>query len=140
MQELEGYRRFFSDEAMYKRARHCATEEARAVASLSALAEGDIRTFGKLLCEANISMRDDYEATGPELDAVFDIAIEIDGVIGSRMTGGGFGGCNISIVEKNRVESFKRTLTEAYNRRFGYAPSFYQSNAEDGARELTSWQ
>ncbi len=138
--ELEGFKRFFSNEKLYRRARHCATEEARTVASLSALERGDIAAFGKLLCEANVSMRDDYEATGKELDAVFDIAMGIDGVIGSRMTGGGFGGCNISIVEKTKTEAFKKAMAEAYTRRIGYAPAFYQSNAGDGAREVISWQ
>ena len=140
MKELEGFRHFFNEEALYRRVRHCATEEARTVASLAALEKGDIKTFGKLLCEANVSMRDDYEATGKELDAIFDIATGIDGVIGSRMTGGGFGGCNISIVEKSRMEAFKQIMTQVYTREIGYAPSFYQSNAGGGAREVTEWQ
>jgi galactokinase len=139
-EELERFRRFFSDEALYRRARHCATEEARTVASLSALEKGDIAAFGRLLCEANVSMRDDFEATGAELDAVFDIAMGLDGVIGSRMTGGGFGGCNISIVRKDKAEALKKAMTEAYALRIGYAPSFYQSGAGDGAREVLQWQ
>jgi galactokinase len=108
---------------------HCVTEEARTLASLSALERGDIAAFGRLLCEANVSIRDDYEATGPELDAVFDIATGIDGVIGSRMTGGGFGGCNISIVEQAKADAFRQTLAADYQARVGYAPAFYQSNA-----------
>jgi galactokinase len=134
--ELEAFRPFFADETLYRRARHCVTEEARTLASLKALKAGDIAAFGKLLCEANRSIRDDYEATGPELDAVFDIAIGIDGVIGSRMTGGGFGGCNISIVEKSKVDAFKKQLAAEYEKRTGYAPVFYQSNAGDGAGEI----
>lgn len=139
-EELEGFRRFFSDQTLYRRARHCATEEARTTASLSALEKGDITEFGKLLCEANISMRDDYEATGKELDAVFDIAMGIDGVIGSRMTGGGFGGCNISIVRKDKVDGFKQIVKEEYTKQIGYKPAFYQSDAGQGAMEVTAWQ
>ena len=134
--ELESFRQFFTDETLYRRARHCVTEEARTLASLKALKAGDIAAFGKLLCEASRSIRDDYEATGPELDAVFDIATGIEGVIGSRMTGGGFGGCNISIVEKSKVAVFKEQLAVEYEKRTGYAPAFYQSDAGDGAGEI----
>jgi galactokinase len=137
--ELNKYERFFSDKVLYKRAKHCATEEARTIQSLAALKKGDIKTFGNLLCEANISMRNDYEATGKELDTAFDIAIKIDGVIGSRMTGGGFGGCNISIVKNDNVNTFKQIMIEEYTRLVGYAPSFYQSVAGEGAREVTKW-
>jgi galactokinase len=138
--ELEGFRRFFSDETLYKRARHCVTEEMRVLLSLDALEKGDIAAFGKLLSEANASMRDDYEATGRELDAVFDIAAGLDGVIGSRMTGGGFGGCNISLVEKRRARAFQDAMATEYTRRMGYAPSFYMSGAGGGAREIVSWR
>ena len=140
MKDLEKYRVFFDCDVLYRRAKHCVTEEARAVQSLEALKKADIKAFGKLLCEANISIRDDYEATGRELDTVFDIAIKIDGVIGSRMTGGGFGGCNISIVKQERTELFKKIMKEDYARIIGYAPSFYQSNAGEGAREVTQWR
>lgn len=133
---LETFRPFFANETLYRRARHCVTEEARTLASLKALENGDIVAFGKLLCEANRSIRDDYEATGPELDAAFDIATGIEGVIGSRMTGGGFGGCNISIVEKSKVAAFKQRLAAEYEKRIGYAPAFYQSDAGDGAGEI----
>jgi galactokinase len=138
MDELESFKRCFKEEeqVLYRRARHCVTEEARTLESLKVLENGDIEAFGKLLCEANISIRDDYEATGKELDAVFDIAMGIDGVIGSRMTGGGFGGCNISIVRKDKVESFKKIMDEEYTRAVGYAPSFYQSDAGEGAGEV----
>jgi galactokinase len=139
-QELEAYKGFFDNESLYRRARHCVTEEKRTLMSLLSLKKGDIMAFGKLLKEANISMRDDYEATGRELDAVFNIATEIDGVIGSRMTGGGFGGCNISIVEKDKVEEFEQIVKDEYTKQMGYAPSFYQSNAGQGATEVESWQ
>lgn len=138
MPELEEYKRFL-DSTLYRRARHCVTEEMRTCSSLEALNNGDISAFGALLYEANISMRDDYEATGRELDAVFDIAAGIDGVIGSRMTGGGFGGCNISIVRKDNADDFKRIVKREYTRRIGLEPSFYQSCAGDGAKEVEEW-
>lgn len=138
--ELKAYEKYFSDGLLFRRARHCVTEEKRTLLSLLSLKEGDIIAFGALLNQANISIRDDYEATGPELDAVFDIASGIDGVIGSRMTGGGFGGCNISIVKKDKADAFKQIMKEKYTIKTGYAPAFYQSNAGNGAAEVTSWR
>jgi len=140
MPELEKFERFFENRTLYRRARHCVTEEERTLSALKLLNEGDLAAFGKILIEGNISMRDDYEATGKELDAVFDIATGIGGVIGSRMTGGGFGGCNISIVRKDAVERFKDTMRREYTKRIGYEPSFYQSNAGEGAREVENWR
>ncbi len=138
--ELETYKGFFNNETLYRRARHCVTEEKRTLMSLISLQKGDIMTFGSLLKEAHISIRDDYEATGKELDAVFDIAMKTDGVIGSRMTGGGFGGCNISIVKKNMVEPFKLIVREEYFKQIGYEPTFYQSDAGQGATEVEEWR
>jgi len=140
MDELQTYETNFTDEVLFRRARHCVSEEARTKQAFEALKANDIAEFGKLLKKANISMRDDYEATGKELDAVFDIATKIDGVIGSRMTGGGFGGCNISIVKKDRVAHFKQIVKEEYTKQIGYEPVFYQSNAGQGATEVTRWQ
>lgn len=138
--ELEAYKKHFDNETLYRRARHCVSEEERTVKSLEALEKGDLMAFGKLLTQANASIRDDYEATGAELDAVAGIASGIDGVIGSRMTGGGFGGCNISIVRKDGVETFKRIVREAYTKKTGYAPAFYESDAGQGAMEVTAWR
>ena len=132
---LKNYQSKFDDEKLYRRARHCVTEEARVHQAVKVLKNGDIEAFGKLLIEANISIRNDYEATGPELDAVFDIANTLEGVAGSRMTGGGFGGCNISIVKQDKVETFERAMAKAYTQRTGLQASFYQSNAGGGARE-----
>ncbi len=140
MDDLAGFQKYFADETLWRRARHCVTEEARTVSSLNALQRGDIAAFGKLLAAANISMRDDYEATGRELDAVFDIAMGLPGVLGSRMTGGGFGGCNISIVEKSRVEEFKEAMAKQYREATGIEPAFYQSDAGSGAGEVTDWR
>ena len=135
--QLEEYEKYFNGDICYRRARHCVTEEARVKNAVEVLKKGDIASFGQILCEANVSIRDDYEATGVELDTVFDIAMGIDGVMGSRMTGGGFGGCNISIVRKDKVESFMNTVKRKYTEIIGYEPSFYMSGAGEGAGEIT---
>jgi len=140
LHELWEYERFFQNKTLYRRARHCVTEEARTLASMAALQSGDILAFGKLLTEANISIRDDFEVTGVALDTLFDIAVTQDGVIGSRMTGGGFGGCNISLVEREKASCFQHAVEREYRRRTGSAPSFYQSNAGNGAREIVNWR
>ena len=85
---------------------------------------------------SHISLRDDYEVTGPELDALAEMAWKMPGVIGSRMTGAGFGGCTVSIVEDQAVEPFKTKIGPAYERLFGYAPSFYVAETADGARSV----
>ncbi len=136
---LMGFKDYFKDATLFKRARHCVTEEARTKAAVKVLKDGDISAFGRLLCEANDSMRDDYEATGPELDAAFDIAVTLPGVAGSRMTGGGFGGCNISIVKKDQADAFEQQMAAQYQSKTGIAPSFYRSSAGEGAREVKDW-
>ena len=133
--ELQAFEKYFNGDVSYKRARHCVTEESRVKKAVEVLKKGDISDFGKLLMEANISIRDDYEATGKELDTVFDIATKIDGVAGSRMTGGGFGGCNISIVKTDKVDEFMLEVKEKYTKIIGYEPSFYLSKAGQGAGE-----
>ncbi|MEX1307933.1 MAG: galactokinase [Eubacteriales bacterium] len=138
-QDLKTFQPKFGDEMLYRRARHCVTEEARVQKAVDVLKAGDIETFGKLLNEANISIRDDYEATGPELDAVFDIALTLPGVVGSRMTGGGFGGCNISLVKKDSADAFEKEMAVGYQEKTGIAPTFYRSSAGQGAGEVTNW-
>ncbi|MEA4872459.1 MAG: galactokinase, partial [Synergistaceae bacterium] len=139
-QELENFSKIFDNQTLYRRARHCVTEEKRTLLALNALKEGDLMAFGKILNEGNISMRDDYEATGRELDAVFDIATKIYGVLGSRMTGGGFGGCNISIVKKDKVDRFKDIVKVEYKKQIGYEPEFYLSKAGQGVMEVKNWR
>lgn len=139
MEDLTGYRTYFGDETVYKRARHVVSEDERTLRAMDCLQKGDLAAFGRLLCEAHVSMGDDYEATGKELDTLFELAMEADGVIGSRMTGGGFGGCTISIVHKNRVEAFKEKVREGYARIIGYEPSFYISDIGEGGHEVTEF-
>jgi len=140
MEELESYQKFFTNETVYKRARHAVSEDERTLLAVDCLKKGDLNTFGRLLCEAHGSMRDDYEATGRELDTLFELAMDTGGVIGSRMTGGGFGGCTISIVAKDRVEAFREKVREGYTRIIGYDPSFYISDIGEGGHEVTDWR
>jgi galactokinase len=119
-----------------KRARHVVTENARTIRSVSALRVGNIRRFGEQMYLSHASLRDDYEASCPELDFIVDTAKGIPGVLGSRMMGVGFGGSAISLVESGAEEQFRSALSEAYESRFGYALRFYTAEAGDGAMEL----
>ena len=88
------------------------------------------------MSESHISLRDDYEVTGKELDTLVSLAWEMPGVIGARMTGAGFGGCTVSIVKEENVQNFIDTITKKYTEIIGYAPDFYVATIYDGARKL----
>lgn len=118
-----------------KRAQHVVYENARVIGAAKALAEGKYAEFGKMMCASHESLRDLYAVTGKELDALYDIALEREGVIGSRMTGAGFGGCTVSLVESGKAVSFIAYTSEAYASKTGLQPEFYISSAADGARE-----
>ena len=106
-------------------AKEAAPKNLRTLEAVSALKAGDLERFGKLMNESHVSLRDDYDVTGPELDALAEEAWKCPGVIGSRMTGGGFGGCTVSIVEDDAVENFMKQVGEGYQKRIGYPASFY---------------
>ncbi|MFB5661049.1 galactokinase [Alteribacillus sp. HJP-4] len=125
------------EEAVRKRARHAVTENERTKESLRQLKAGNLEGFGKLMNESHMSLRDDYEVTGQELDTLAEAAWEQDGVIGARMTGAGFGGCAIAIVEKDKTEQVKQAIQKIYKARLGYEASFYEAAAGDGAKECT---
>ena len=93
--------------------------------AVAALKAGDLEQFGKLMNASHVSLRDDYDVTGVELDTLAEEAWKIPGVIGSRMTGGGFGGCTVSIVKDEAVENFKKTVGENYKKKIGYDATFY---------------
>lgn len=112
------------DEDRRKRAKHAVYENQRTVKAVQALKNNDIELFGKLMNESHISLRDDYEVTGEELDTLVEEAWKIDGVIGSRMTGAGFGGCTVSIVKDEAVDAFIEKVGAAYKERIGYAAGF----------------
>ena len=125
-----------TDAVAYRRARHVVSEVARTKEAVSALRAGDIERFGKLMCESHISLRDDYEVTGLHLDTLAEEAWKIEGVIGSRMTGGGFGGCTVSLVRDEAIETFKQQVGQAYEQKTGIRPDFYVAQISDGAREI----
>ena len=126
-----------TDDVLYRRARHAVTENARTIEAVKALESGDIVRLGELMKQSHISLRDDYEVTGTELDALFDAALTVDGVIGVRMTGAGFGGCTVAVVAENCVDEYQRRVAELYTAKTGYIPSFYICSAGDGGREIS---
>ncbi len=113
------------DETRQKRAKHAVYENQRTIKAVQALKDNNIALFGKLMNESHISLRDDYEVTGIELDTLVEEAWKVEGVIGSRMTGAGFGGCTVSIVKDEAVERFKEQVGAAYQAKIGYAADFY---------------
>ncbi len=121
-----------------KRARHAVYENARTIRAVSALRVKNLARFGELMKQSHISLRDDYEVSCPELDYLAETAWELPGVIGSRMTGRGLGGCTVSIVERSRTASFMETLGDAYRKKFGLEARFYIAEIGDGAREITA--
>ncbi|XP_041378530.1 galactokinase-like [Gigantopelta aegis] len=120
------------DAEMFRRIRHVISEIRRTEEATKALERNDYKTFGKLMNESHISLRDDYEVSCTELDQLVDAALEVDGVYGSRMTGGGFGGCTVTLVKKESVEKAIAHIKEKYNG----SPTFYICLPADGARSL----
>lgn len=118
------------------RAKHAVYENERTKAAFSYLNEGKLMEFGKLLTESHNSLRDLYEVTGVELDTIVSESLKAAGCIGARMTGAGFGGCAIAIVEKDKVNNFMEEVKEGYKKAIGYEPSFYLSGVGEGTHEV----
>ncbi|MFC6165050.1 galactokinase [Lactiplantibacillus dongliensis] len=125
-----------NDETLIKRARHAVFENQRAIRATKALAADDLTTFGTLVTASHVSLHFDYEVTGKELDTLAESAWQQPGVLGARMTGAGFGGCAIAIVQKDQVDAFKENVGQAYRNAIGYDASFYIAEIADGPREL----
>ena len=119
-----------------RRAKHAVYENARTIEAVKKLQDGDIAAFGQLMNASHISLRDDYEVTGKELDALVEAAWEQEGVIGSRMTGAGFGGCTISIVNNEYIDAFIETVGGKYEEQTGLKADFYGVQVGDGAKEI----
>lgn len=117
---------------VYDRAKHVVEECARVEEAAAAMKKGDVRALGRLLNRSHASLRDLYEVTGRELDALWEAALASPDCVGSRMTGAGFGGCTISLVRAAGKEAFIRALTERYAAKIGYPPSVYEAEIEDG--------
>lgn len=125
-----------TDPVAFRRARHVVGEVQRTADAVEALKKGEIEKFGQLMNASHVSLRDDYEVTGLQLDTMAEEAWKIEGVIGSRMTGGGFGGCTVSLVKDEAIERFKAEVGANYERITGIKPEFYVAEIGDGARKV----
>lgn len=135
-EDFEEVKSFISDPINVKRAKHAVYENQRTLKAVQALEDNNLSLFGQLMNNSHISLRDDYEVTGVELDTLVSLAWQCEGVIGSRMTGAGFGGCTVSIVKDEYVDKFISSITPKYAQEIGYEPSFYIVNISDGTRKL----
>lgn len=135
-QEFEENKDLIKSEIRQKRARHAVYENQRTVKAVEALKENKIDLFGKLMIASHNSLRDDYEVTGKELDTLVEESLKQDGVIGARMTGAGFGGCAVSIVESDKVDDFIKNVGKGYKDKIGYNADFYAVEIGDGPRKI----
>lgn len=135
-EEFEKYQGSIGSEVRRKRARHAVYENRRTIQAVQALKDNDIAAFGQLMNASHVSLRDDYEVTGVELDTLVEEAWKVEGVIGSRMTGAGFGGCTVSIVKNGSIDDFIARVGAAYQARIGYAADFYVVEIGDGPCKL----
>ncbi len=119
-----------------KRARHIITDSLRAQAAAAALERGDLRTLGMLMAEAHASYRDDFEASCPEADLMVELANRQPGLVGARLTGGGFGGCTVNLVEEQYAEAFQKAVAQSYREQTGMEPDVFRCHASDGARQV----
>lgn len=136
-EQFEQHRALIKDDTNQQRAKHAVYENARTIEALKRLKAGELTTFGELVNQSHVSLRDDYEVTGMELDTIAETAWQQKGVLGARMTGAGFGGCAIAIVEKTEVENVQKAIEKAYEEKIGYAPTFYVAAIGDGAKEIS---
>lgn len=125
-----------NDAVEFKRAKHAITENVRVIAATKALEKSDLVTFGKLLNASHISLRDDYEVTGIELDTLVAAAWDEQGVLGARMTGAGFGGCSIAIVANDKIDNFIKNVNQKYLKAIGYEASFYIASIGNGPSQI----
>ena len=133
---FEKYQSAIGDEVRRKRARHAVYENQRTIRAVEALQKNDVIQFGQLMNASHVSLRDDYEVTGIELDTLVEEAWKAEGVIGSRMTGAGFGGCTVSIVKDAFIDAFIERVGTAYQNKIGYQADFYVVEIGDGPRAL----
>ena len=135
-EEFEAHKDAIKSEIRRKRAKHAVYENQRAIKAVAALKENDVETFGKLMNASHVSLRDDYEVSCEEIDILVDLAWATDGVVGSRITGGGFGGCTVSIVKNDAVDNFVETIGAKYEEKVGHKAEFYVVDIGNGAGVL----
>ncbi len=136
MAEFKEIESAITDPVAHRRARHVVGEVQRTKDAVEALRQGDIAKFGQLMNQSHISLRDDYEVTGPELDTLAETAWTVDGVIGSRMTGGGFGGCTVSLVKEEAIPAYMETVGKTYTDKTGLTADFYIAQIGDGVHRV----
>jgi len=134
--ELQEHARELPD-VLYRRARHIITENGRTLEAAVALKDGDVRRFGRLMSSSHSSLRDDYEVSSAELDLMVELAGSCEGVLGARMTGGGFGGCTVNLVRSDTVGSFSQFITDEYRARAAIEPNIYAVETDDGVKEMS---
>ncbi|MBE5868991.1 MAG: galactokinase [Lachnospiraceae bacterium] len=135
-EKFEEIKGVIASDVRMKRAKHAVYENQRTIQAVQALKENDIKQFGQLMNASHVSLRDDYEVTGVELDTLAEEAWKVEGVIGSRMTGAGFGGCTVSIVKDEAIDTFIEQVGAAYLEKIGYAADFYVVEVGDGPAVL----
>lgn len=135
-EEFEAHKSLIKDEIQLQRAKHAVYENQRTIDAVTALKSGDIESFGKLMNQSHISLRDDYDVSCEEIDILVDLAWKIPGVLGSRITGGGFGGCTVSIVKDESIDTFIETIGKTYLEKVGHEAEFYTVDIGDGASRL----
>lgn len=135
-EEFEAHKSLIKDDIQLQRAKHAVYENQRTIDAVTALKAGDIERFGKLMNQSHISLRDDYDVSCEEIDILVDLAWKIPGVLGSRITGGGFGGCTVSIVKDESIDTFIETIGKTYLEKVGHEAEFYTVDIGDGASRL----
>ena len=135
-EQFEEHQDAVKSEIRQKRARHAVSENRRTIRAKEALNNDDLEEFGKLMTHSHNSLRDDYEVTGVELDTLVDSALKQSGVLGSRMTGAGFGGCTVSLVKKENADDFIENVGKEYLEKIGYAADFYEVTPGDGPKRI----
>lgn len=135
-EEFEANKSAIKDPVALKRGKHAVYENQRTIKAVAALKAGDLDSFGKLMNASHVSLRDDYETSCEECDILAETAWSVPGVVGSRITGGGFGGCTVSIVKDEAVDTFKATLSKVYEEKVGKTPEFYVVEIGNGPMEI----
>ena len=135
--DFEIYKSAINSDIRKKRAKHAVYENRRTMKAVDALVNNDITTFGQLMNASHVSLRDDYEVTGIELDTLVEEAWKQPGVVGARMTGAGFGGCTVNLVKEEDVEAFIQNVGAAYEEKIGYAADFYVVDVGNGPCKLS---
>lgn len=135
-EEFEKVKYAISEDNWLRRARHAVYENQRTLRAVEALQKGNLSLFGQLMKESHISLRDDYQVSCPEIDLLVEKAWKLPGVIGSRMTGGGFGGCTVSLIQEEDVGLYREKISEFYKKETGIDAEIYVAEIGDGAREV----